>query len=77
MLALTVLAEIVADAEPAPVDEAGPGGRVLPVQALRPTETESATFVYTDEPEARWPEVAALLDHTLAAALAVFADGLD
>ncbi|KLL12828.1 hypothetical protein BL254_07600 [Protofrankia sp. BMG5.30] len=77
VLALTVLAEIVADAEPAPVDEAGPGGRVLPVQALRPTETESATFVYTDEPEARWPEVAALLDHTLAAALAVFADGLD
>jgi Fic family protein len=72
VLALTVFAESVPPA-PEPGDEPRP----LPAPLLDITDAETATFVYTDNPEDRWEEVAGLLDRTLAAAVAEFAQGLD
>jgi Fic family protein len=74
VLALTVFAETLS-----PRENQDPDGeaRPLPAPALRTTEAESATFIYDDDPAVRWPEVCGLLDRTVAAAIASFAEGLD
>ena len=71
VIALTVFAEsvpIVVDDQP----ELQRQFRTL----LRASDAESATFVVTDDVEARWPEVADIIDRTLAATIARFAEGL-
>lgn len=71
VLALTILAESV------PTTSVEPGEstpRYLTL--LPPSQVESVTFVYTDTADARWPEVAEVVDRTLAAAIAAFAEGL-
>ena len=47
-----------------------------PVPLLNSTPDDSVTLVYTDSADARWPEVSALTDHTLAAAIASFSNSL-
>lgn len=71
VLAVTVFAEAVPSRRNEE-DSVRPQFTVL----LRPTEAESATVVYTDTIEDRWPEICGLIDRTLAAAVAHFAEGL-
>ncbi len=49
---------------------------VRPVQLLSPDPDDSVTLVYTDSLDARWPEIASMVDRTLAAAIANFSNGL-
>jgi Fic family protein len=71
VLALTVLAETV------PAAAAEPGSSTPRFVNLLPSsQSESVTFVYTDAIEDRWHEVATVVDRTLAAAIAAFAEGL-
>ncbi|MGH3550459.1 MAG: Fic family protein [Pseudonocardiaceae bacterium] len=70
VLAVTVFAEAVAPL-PSEDDE-----RPLPTPLFESTPADSVTLVFSDEPDARWREVCELIDDTLAAALASFAQQL-
>lgn len=50
--------------------------RPLPTPLLESTPTDSVTLVFSDDPTARWVEVCELIDRTLAAAVAKFAQQL-
>ena len=50
--------------------------RPLPVPLIRSTPNDSVTLVFSDEAESRWDEIDALLNRTLAAAVARFAQQL-
>lgn len=45
-------------------------------QLLEPSTRDSVTLIYTDSPASRWPEVAELIERTLAASVAAFAKEL-
>jgi len=47
-----------------------------PVPLLNPDPDDSVTLVYTDSIDARWQEISAVVDRTLAAAIASFSSGL-
>ena len=47
-----------------------------PTALLTPTPDDSATLVYSDSADARWPEVSDLVDRSLAAAIAGFSNRL-
>jgi Fic family protein len=68
VLAITVFAESL--------DQTGDGDEKRPAALLHPDPDDSATLVYSDDAESRWPEVRELLDRTLAAAIAAFSNGL-
>lgn len=70
VLAVTVFAETVM---PRASDE---DDRPLPTPLLRSTPADSVTLVFSDDPEQRWDEVRELIDHTLAATVAHFAQQL-
>lgn len=70
VLAVTVFAETVT---PRTSDD---DGRPLPTPLLRSTPTDSVTLVFSDDPDERWGEVCELIDRTLAAAVAQFAQQL-
>ncbi len=70
VLAVTVFAEAVAPLQPED-DE-----RRLPTPLFESTPADSVTLVFSDDPDARWHEVCELIDNTLAAALASFAQQL-
>lgn len=70
VLAVTVFAESVTP-HPSEDDE-----RPLPTPLLESTPTDSVTLVFSDDPDARWVEVCELIDSTLAAAVAKFAQQL-
>ncbi|MGH3873363.1 MAG: Fic family protein [Pseudonocardiaceae bacterium] len=70
VLAVTVFAEAVAPLQSAD-DE-----RRLPEPLFESTPADSVTLVFSDDPDARWREVCELIDNTLAAALARFAQQL-
>lgn len=68
VLAVTAFAEATeSHAEP---------GAARPVSLLTPTPDDSVTLVYSDPPDARWPEVCEFTDRTLAAAIATFSTTL-
>ncbi|MGH3937489.1 MAG: Fic family protein [Pseudonocardiaceae bacterium] len=69
VLAVTVFAESVS---PRTLEE----DRSLPIPLLRSTPADSVTLAFSDDPDARWPEILELLDSTLAAAVAKFAQQL-
>jgi hypothetical protein len=70
VLAVTVFAETVTS--PTSEDD----DRSLPTPLLRSTPADSVTLVFSDNPDERWGEVCELIDHTLAAAVAKFAQQL-
>lgn len=70
VLAVTVFAERVL---PRDDDEES---RPAPEPLLTLSSDDSVTLVYTDTAEERWPEIAELIDRTLAAALAAFSSAL-
>jgi hypothetical protein len=70
VLAVTVFAEVVTPRTSEDDD------RSLPTPLLRSTPADSVTLVFSDDPEARWVEVCELIDRTLAAAVASFAQQL-
>lgn len=70
VLAVTVFAESVTP-RPSEDDE-----RPLPTPLIESTPTNSVTLVFSDDPDARWVEVCELIDSTLAAAVAKFAQQL-
>lgn len=70
VLAVTVFSESVAP-RLSENDE-----RPLPTPLLESTPTDSVTLVFSDDPAARWVEVCELIDRTLAAAVARFAQQL-
>ncbi|MGH3887236.1 MAG: Fic family protein [Pseudonocardiaceae bacterium] len=70
VLAVTVFAELVTP-RPSEDDE-----RSLPTPLVESTPTNSVTLVFSDDPDARWVEVCELIDNTLAAAVAKFAQQL-
>lgn len=71
VLAVTVFAESV------PTIHDGPGdGSPSFTPLLSAAETDSVTLVHGDDLEARWPEISDILDETLAAAVAAFAENL-
>ncbi|MGH3906808.1 MAG: Fic family protein [Pseudonocardiaceae bacterium] len=70
VLAVTVFAEAVPPRTPEDDD------RPLPTPLLRSTPADSVTLVFSDDPDARWAEVCQLIDKTLAAAVAKFAQQL-
>jgi len=69
VLAVTVFAEALAQ-------HASEDDRSLPTPLLRFTPTDSVTLVFSDDPDARWVEISELIDSTLAAAVARFAQQL-
>jgi len=70
VLAVTVFAEALAPR--ASEDDERP----LPTPLFESTPADSVTLVFSDDPEARWHEVCELIENTLAAALASFAQQL-
>ncbi|PZS40475.1 MAG: hypothetical protein DLM62_02735 [Pseudonocardiales bacterium] len=70
VLAVTVFAEVV------PPRTSEDDDRPLPTPLLRSTPPDSVTLVFSDDPEARWVEACELIDNTLAAAVASFAQQL-
>ncbi len=68
VLAVTAFAESV--------DSHAEAATARPAALLSPTPDDSVTLVYTDSPDARWPEVSDLVDRTLAAATAGFSNSL-
>ncbi len=70
VLAVTVFAEALALRAPEDDD------RPLPTPLLHSAPADSVTVVFSDTPDARWHEVYELVDNTLAAALAGFAQQL-
>ena len=71
VLALTIFAEAVPSTAP-DSEQQGPQF----IRLLHATEAETATFTYTEALDARWSEVGQLIDRTLAASIARFAEGL-
>ena len=72
VLALTIFAEAATDAQ-----SQEPTAPQAPFTSLLKTsDTESVTFVYTDDVDQRWDEVQGTIDRTLAATVAAFASGL-
>lgn len=71
VLALTVFAEAAPSSATAPEDSSPRYLTLLP-----PAHVESVTFVYTDTVDERWAEVTEVVDRSLAAAIAAFAEGL-
>lgn len=69
VLAVTVFAESVSPRTP---EE----DRPLPIPLLRSTPADSVTLAFSDDADARWPEISELIDKTLAAAVAKFAQQL-
>ncbi|MBC8091078.1 MAG: Fic family protein [Pseudonocardia sp.] len=69
VLALTVFAEAIS--------EVLAGDRPSALSLIESTAAETATFVYGDDPDARWDDVCGLLDRTLAASIATFTQSLD
>ncbi|MGH3566932.1 MAG: Fic family protein [Pseudonocardia sp.] len=67
---------VTAFAESPPPRDADGEDRSLPTPILRSTPNDSVTLVFSDEPGARWEEIRELLDRTLAAAVARFAQQL-
>jgi len=70
VLAVTVFAEELAPRGTEDDD------RPLPTALFHSTPSDSVTLVFGDDPEARWVEVCELIDNTLAAAVASFAQRL-
>lgn len=70
VLAVIVFAELVAARTSAEED------RPLPTPLLRSTPADSVTLAFGDDLDSRWPEVSELIDSTLAAAVAKFAQQL-
>ncbi|MGH3815136.1 MAG: hypothetical protein ACRDUV_22270, partial [Pseudonocardiaceae bacterium] len=70
VLAVTVFAETVTPRLSEDDD------RPLPTPLLRSMPADSVTLVFSDDPDARWVEVCELIDNTLAAAVAKFAQQL-
>jgi Fic family protein len=70
VLAVTAFAETLA------LRAAEDDDRPLPTPLLHSTPADSVTLVFSDAPDARWREVCNLIDNTLAAALAGFAQQL-
>lgn len=70
VLAVTVFAEAI------PAPGAREDEETLPIPLFESTPTDSVTLVFSDEPDARWPEVRELIERTLAAALAKFGEQL-
>lgn len=67
---------VTAFAEALPPRDAESEDRSLPAPLLRSSPNDSVTLVFSDDPDARWDEVRALVDTTMAAAVAKFAQGL-
>lgn len=76
VLAVTVFAELRPEPQGQLADEAPAEEPATWEPVLRCSSDDSVTLVHTDDPEVRWPEVAALIDRTLAAAVASFAGRL-
>jgi Fic family protein len=72
ILAVTPFAEVVDDTPDNDRADAAAGYR----RAFVPTPKDSVTLVHTNSAEERWPEVAELIDRTLAAGLRFFVDQL-
>ncbi|MGH3980949.1 MAG: Fic family protein [Pseudonocardiaceae bacterium] len=70
VLAVTVFAEAVTPRASEDDD------RPLPTPLFRSTPADSVTLAFSDDPEARWAEISELIDNTLAAAVARFAQQL-
>lgn len=70
VLAVTVFAEAVTPRTPEDDD------RPLPIPLFRSMPADSVTLVFSDDSDARWAEVCELIDKTLAAAVAKFAQQL-
>lgn len=64
---------VTAFAESPPLRDGDSDDRSVPTPLLRSTPNDSVTLVFSDEPDARWEEIATLIDRTLAAAVARFA----
>lgn len=71
VLALTIFAEAVPSSSTEPEDSSPRYLTLLP-----PAQVKSVTFVYTDTLDERWAEVTEVVDRTLAAAIAAFAESL-
>lgn len=71
VLAITVFAEALP-----PRDDEGGDDRPLPTALMRSGPNDSVTQVYSDYPDSRWDDVRALVDTTMAAAVAGFAQQL-
>ena len=69
VLVVTVFAEALAQ-------RASEDDRSLPTPLLRFTPADSVTLVFSDDSDARWVEISELIDNTLAAAVARFAQQL-
>ncbi len=67
---------VTAFAESPPPRDADNDDRPLPTSLLDVTPNDSVTIVFSDSPDARWPEIEQLIDHTLAAAVPRFAQQL-
>jgi len=67
---------VTAFAESLPPRDAEGEDRSLPAPLLRSSPNDSVTLVSSDDPDSRWDEVRALVDTTMAAAVAKFAQGL-
>ncbi len=67
---------VTAFAESPPLRDGDSDDRSVPTPLLRFTPNDSVTLVFSDEPDARWEEIATLIDRTLAAAVARFAQQL-
>ncbi|HEX6076034.1 MAG TPA: hypothetical protein VFZ32_12320 [Micromonosporaceae bacterium] len=72
ILAVTPFAEILDDTPDNDRADATSGYR----RAFVPTPRDSVTLVHSNTAEERWPEVAELIDRTLAAGLRYFVDQL-
>lgn len=67
---------VTAFAEALPPRAADADDRSLPTQILRSGPNDSVTLVFSDDADSRWDEVRSLIDTTMAAAVAGFAQGL-
>jgi hypothetical protein len=70
VLAVTVFAELLS--APSPAESSGEvdeEARPIPTPAFSPTTSDSVTLIHTDDTDSRWPDVAELIDRTLAAAI--------
>lgn len=67
---------VTAFAEALPPREAEGEDRSLPTPLLKSSPNDSVTLVFGDDPDSRWDELRALIDTTMAAAVAKFAQGL-
>lgn len=75
VLAVTPFAEVVED-KPGRRTERDPGSPPEHRRAFEPTAGDSVTLVHTNSPNDRWPEIAELIDRTLAVGVRYFLDEL-